>query len=397
MDVKEARRMNKVLVYRSSLLPNSETFIRSQVLSYRRWHGVLAGAERLPGSNLEGLTTLLLSKNGPGIGNRVFRRIREQMGFVSPSVVAKLKREAAQIAHVHFGTDAVRIWPALRRLNIPVVVTLHGYDINIYKEWWEKGHGGWLRRRYPRQLLTMADDAKVSFIAVSDAIRQRAIEYGIPAEKVSTKYIGVDVSRFTPGGRPILERKRQILYVGRMIEKKGGDILIEAFARVRQRVPGAELVMAGDGPLFEEFKHLARRLNVPVTFMGQVPNNEVKGQIDESRVVCLPSITAGNGDAEGLPIVVLEAQACGVPVVTSARGGATEGIEHGRTGIAFGEKDVDALESALVRLLSDDTLVAHMTELAQAYVRGRFDLRQCTAALEELYDQVLPTQAAALA
>lgn len=83
---------------------------------------------------------------------------------------------------------------------------------------------------------------------------------------------------------------------------------------------------------------------------------------------------------------MLEAQACGVPVVTSARGGATEGIEDGRTGFAFREKDIDALESALVRLLSDDPLVARMTVVAQAHVRARFDLRQCTVALEELYD-----------
>lgn len=384
--------MKKVLVYRNTLLSYSETFIRAQILSYRRWHGVLAGAERLPGSNLEGLTTLLLGKGKPSIGNRAFRRVRERIGFAPPSAVAQLNREAAQLAHVHFGTDAVRIWPVLRRLKIPVVVTLHGYDINTYKEWWEQGHGGRWRRTYPKKLLAIADNANVSFIAVSEAVRQRAIEYGIPAEKVFTKYIGIDVSRFSPGGRPILERKRQILYVGRMIEKKGGGILIEAFARVRQQVPAAELVMAGDGPLLEEFKHLARRLNVPVTFMGQVLNDEVKRQIDESRVFCLPSITARNGDAEGLPISVLEAQACGVPVVTSARGGATEGIEPGRTGVAFREKDVDALESALVRLLSDDTLVAHMTDAAQAHVRARFDLRQCTVALEELYDHVLPNQ-----
>ncbi len=113
---------------------------RAQVLSYRRWHAVLAGAERLPGSNLEGLTTLRLSKGWPRIVDRGVRRIREQIGFVPPSVMAKLKREAAQIAHVHFGTDAVRIWPALHRLQSPVIVTLHGYDINIYKEWWEQGH-----------------------------------------------------------------------------------------------------------------------------------------------------------------------------------------------------------------------------------------------------------------
>jgi glycosyltransferase involved in cell wall biosynthesis len=236
----------------------------------------------------------------------------------------------------------------------------------------------------------MADNPQVTFVAVSEAVRQRAIEYGIPSEKVFTKYIGVDVSRFTPGGRPILERKRRVLYVGRMVEKKGGSILIEAFARVRQQVPAAELVMAGDGPLLGEFNRLARRLNVPVTFLGKAPTSEVKRQIDESRVFCLPSITARNGDAEGLPISLLEAQACGVPVITSARGGATEGIEDGKTGFAFREKDVDALESGLVRLLSDDTLVVPMTEAAQAYVRARFDLRQCTVALEELYDSLSP-------
>jgi len=386
--------MKKVLVYRNSLLPYSETFIRAQVLSYRRWHAVLAGAERLPGSDLEGLTTLVLGKGRPSAANRVYRRVRERIGFALPSAVAQLNREAAQLAHVHFGTDAVRIWPVLRRLQIPVVVTLHGYDINIYKEWWEQGHGGRWRRTYPQKLLAMADNANVSFIAVSEAVRQRAIEFGIPTEKVSTKYIGVDVSRFTPGGRPILERKRQVLFVGRMVEKKGGSILIEAFARVRQQVQDAELVMTGDGPLLEELKHLARRLNVPVTFIGHLLNNEVKRQIDESRVFCLPSITAGNGDAEGLPITLLEAQACGVPVVTSARGGATEGIEDGRSGFAFREKDVDALESALVRLLSDDTLVAQMTDVAQAHVRARFDLRRCTVALEELYDSLSPSRRA---
>lgn len=379
--------MKKVIVYRNSLLPYSETFIRTQVLSYRRWHAVLAGAERLPGSNLEGLTTLLLGKGRPSISGRVFRRVRERIGYAAPSVVAQLDREAAQLAHVHFGTDAVRIWPVLRRLKIPVFVTLHGYDINTYKEWWEQGHGGRGRRTYPKKLLAMADNADVTFVAVSEAIRQRAIDFGIPGEKVFTKHIGVDVSRFTPGGLPILKRKRQVLYVGRMVEKKGGSILIEAFARVRQEVPTARLIMAGDGPLLGEFKRLARRLKVPVTFMGKTPTKEVKRQIDKSRVFCLPSIIARNGDAEGLPISVLEAQACGVPVATSARGGATEGIRHGRTGFAFQEGDVHALEAALLRLLSDDTLVAQMSEAAQAHVRARFDLRKCTAALEELYDR----------
>ena len=122
-----------------------------------------------------------------------------------------------------------------------------------------------------------------------------------------------------------------------MVEKKGANILIEAFARVRKQIENAELVMVGDGPLLAEFKQLAQQLRVPVTFTGTLSSDQVKQQIDEARVFCLPSVTATNGDAEGFGLVLLEAQACGVPVVTSARGGATEGIKDGVTGCAFPE------------------------------------------------------------
>jgi glycosyltransferase involved in cell wall biosynthesis len=172
-------------------------------------------------------------------------------------------------------------------------------------------------------LLALAAQDRVHFIAVSEAIRRRAVEYGIPPERISVRYIGIDLSRFRFGGRPLCKRRRRILYVGRMVEKKGGALLLRAYARVRATISDAELVMIGDGPLLGSYAKLADELNVPVSFLGNLPSSEVKQQIDEARVFCLPSITASNGDAEGLAIVILEAQACGVPVVTSARGGAT--------------------------------------------------------------------------
>jgi glycosyltransferase involved in cell wall biosynthesis len=267
-----------------------------------------------------------------------------------------------------------------------VIVTLHGYDINIDKQWWRSPSKPRSLRRYPDMLLQVAANARVHFVAVSKAIRARAIEWGLPPERISLRYIGVNLESFQLKGLPLARRAPRILFVGRLIEKKGGEYLIRAFAKVRAQVPTAELVMVGDGRLRGKLETLASELNVPVNFAGVLSNAQIRDQLHMTRVFCSPSITADNGDAEGLPIVILEAQACGVPVVTSARGGAEEGIIHGVSGYAFEEKDVDTLSEYLVRLLRDDALVASMSFAARRNIEENFELSSCTAKLEELYD-----------
>jgi glycosyltransferase involved in cell wall biosynthesis len=108
-----------------------------------------------------------------------------------------------------------------------------------------------------------------------------------------------------------------------------------------------------------------------------------------ARLLCLPSITAANGDAEGLPIVILEAQASGTPVVTSARGGATEGIVDGETGLAFAEGDVDALAGHLRRLLRDDAMADAFAAAGPEHIARHFDIRNCSRRLERIYDRIV--------
>src|ERR1019366_3200949 len=105
-------------------------------------------------------------------------------------------------------------------------------------------------------------------------------------------------------------------------------------------------------------------------------------------VFCLPSVTALNGDAEGLPIVLLEAQASGIPVVTSALGGNHEGIVHGETGFTFAERDVDELAARVSELLVDDQLATRMGAAGPTFVARKFDMRLCTRDLESLYDDL---------
>lgn len=377
----------KVLVYTPELLPYSETFIKEQLQAYRTWSGVLVGHRRLAnGLSLEGLDVRLLLGDPPNRSEDLFWWLRRLFGVVSQTELRLLAAESARLFHAHFGTVAVDVWPLASALNLPMVVTLHGYDINIDSRWWEKGYGGSRRRSYPRKLLLLAREPRVNFVAVSNAVRRRAIEYGIPSEKISVCYIGVDTSRFKPGGLPITQRHHRVVFVGRLVEKKGVSYLIEAFGAVRRNIPGAELIIVGDGPLRAQLENQARGVHANAKFIGALNSAQVKAQLDQARLLCLPSVTAKNGDAEGFGLVVLEAQASGVPVITSARGGAKEGVVEGKTGYTFRERDAKTLASLIERVLGDDSLLDGMSRNATDYVRSTFDIKLHTDKLEQLYD-----------
>ena len=376
----------RVVVFRADLLPVSETFIKDQILALSQWDAVLTGLRQVHGLDISRLRSKILSGWAPHrLSRRVTAAFRE-LDLAPWGMTGQLSRLAGDIIHVHFGVDLVAIWPVLRRLGRPVVTTLHGWDVNIRKEHWYKR--GYVDRQYPDRLLSIAAHPRVTFVAVSEALARRAVQFGIPREKIVVKHIGVDAARFTPTGVPVTERRQRILYVGRMFEKKGGPILIRAFAQVCAHVPGAELVMIGDGPLLHPCRQLAESLQLPVRFMGACPAATVRQQLAEARVFCLPSIVAQNGDAEGLPISLLEAQACGVPVVTSASGNA-EAVMDGVTGFCFPEQDIDALSARLTRLLCDDELALSMSAAGPKFIAERFDIRRCTRALEDLYQSLL--------
>lgn len=377
-----------VLVYRSSLLPRSEIFIKKQVLSYGAWRGVLVGRLHLQELSLDGLEVRFLSGPHPGYIARILVRIGSSFGIALPWIIRKLRRENPSIFHVHFGLDAVDAWPLARTLKIPMIVTLHGFDVAVNPQYWESGNGGFILRRYPKRLVALAKRPSVTFIAVSEAIRSRAIDYGIPPEKILVRYIGIDVKGFEPGAVPIAQRDLRILFVGRLIEKKGLYYLIQAMAEVQKVIPEAHLVVVGDGVLRAELEEYALRLAVNVCFRGAQSNAEVMNELRTARVFCLPSVTARNGDAEGFGLVLLEAQASGVPVVTSASGGATEGILEGVTGFSFPERDVGKLTSLLIEVLKDDVRLSAMSKAARQFVLKKFDLGKCTQELEATYDEI---------
>ena len=304
----------KALVYKPELLPYSETFIKEQMLAYQAWQGVLVGHQRIPhGLSLEGLNLRFLLNDPPSASELYIWRLRRWLGVPSKREITILAEEKAQLFHAHFGTAAVDIWPTVRTLNIPMVVTLHGYDINIYRDWWESGRGGLRRRSYPKKLLALAEQPRVHFIAVSEAIQRRAIDYGIDEKKITIAHIGIDTTQFVPGESAISRRPKRVLYIGRLVEKKGVKYLIDAFGKVSRKHPDAELCIIGTGPLEAQLEAEARNYSSRISFLGAMNKQQIKQQLDQARMLCLPSIRAKSGDDEGFGLVLLEAQASGVP------------------------------------------------------------------------------------
>jgi len=347
----------RVAVYRSPLLPLSETFIRDQVRAMHRWNATLFGETLYdPRPALDGVTHQALWRDTPmGRALRRTDRVLEQVMGYSPAKHRALRNLRPDLVHVHFATDAVQAWPTLRRLGVPVVVTLHGYDINTHADWWRAGHGGPRMRDYPERLRAMAADPSVHFIAVSQAIRRAALAQGVGDERMSIRHIGIPTQNFPVDGPPPSQRRPDVLFVGRLVEKKGAVVLLDALDRVGARPE--RTVVVGDGPLRAA---LESRAGSGVTFVGAKGKDDLAAEYARAGIALYPSVPAANGDRDGLPVALLEAMAAGCAVVASAVPGIVDVVQDGENGLLVPPGDPAALATALERLLGDADLVRRL-------------------------------------
>ncbi len=363
------------IVFRKRILPWSETFIAAQTGAMTRYAPVLVGYSRDPGgaAYLVGRPQLLLEDHSafPALeklllksAGRAPRRWLKAIAATNPVIL-----------HAHFGSSALPASRIARALGVPLVVTYHGMDITVAA-----------RTEAERERRRRAFAAADRVIAVSDFIAAALRSAGCPEGKITRHYIGVDTARFTPGDEARSEG--EVLFVGRLVEKKGVIHLVRAMAEVRRTLPGASLIVAGDGPLRAPLEAECTRLGVPARFLGVQTPEQVQALMRRAAVLAGPSIADSRGNAEGLPITFLEAQACGLPLVVSTSGGTGEGVLHGTTGLLFDPGDEGALAAHLTTLLGDASRRASMGDAARRHILARFDLARQTSALESLYDEV---------
>jgi colanic acid/amylovoran biosynthesis glycosyltransferase len=366
----------------------SETFIKGQIESLKP-ELVLAGRPvaqtTFPGgefsypdyvwSGLLRAPSVLRASLGQSAGRE---KVKKAVSIVQSRIVEKrLRRFGIDVVLANFGPCAVGLLDCCKRLKVPLVAHFHGYDAHGVVE------VDYYRDRY-RELGRSA----AVVIAVSDHMRDALVHIGMPREKIRVLRCGVDTKKFSPKfDRAAANR---FLSVGRFTEKKAPYLVLLAFAEVIKNWPAAKLIMIGDGHHDEVVRNIASSMCPPdsVEILGRAEPQRVVTEMQNATALIQHSICPRHGrsagDCEGTPVVVLEAMACGLPVIGTRHAGIGEVVEGGASGILVDERDVAGTAMAMLRLLEDPELVAAMGRRGRQLAEAHYSKIQYHNSLREV-------------
>ena len=370
-----------VIIFNSHLLPPSQTFIRDPAEKLKRYTPFFVGSRRVPGLELPSKRTLVVNQGG------VFSEVEEilfKLAGLAPQLYQQIQKLNPALIHAQFGLSGALILPWIKSLNVPLIVHYRGADATVkekYSRYSSLNH--WI---YFRRIEALKQETKI-FLTVSKFIRQKLIAQGFPAEKIVAHYHGVDLSQFCPDLSVL--REPIGLFVGRLTEKKGCQYLIQAMAHVQSKLPEVKLVIIGDGPLRQDLETLAAKSLVNYQFLGVQSSDIVKKWMNRARFLAAPSITASQGESEGLPNVVLEAQAMKLPVVSTFHAGIPEAVINEETGFLSQERDIEGLTINILHLLNNENLWQRFSYNGRRHMETNFDRSKQTKILENIYDSVI--------
>jgi len=368
----------RALIYRDHLLPFSETFILNQADAMRTYAPFFAGRRRVAGIGLTEQTALVVNEGGLRGWTREARHLA---GYPPRDYVEQLASFSPRLIHAHFGPDGVNALPLQSRLDLPLIVTFHGYDATRGIAL-RNGLPAW---RYGRRRPLLVERAS-ALLAVSNRIRDNLVSLGVPDSRIRVHRIGVDLTKFTPA--PQAERKPVVLGVGRFVEKKGFADLIDAMAEVQRSWPETELVLIGDGALADELRNRAARKLKAFRIFGPCPPEDIAGWMKRARLLAAPSVIDSAGNTEGLPITIVEALASGLPVVATRHAGIPEAVADGVSGFLVEEGDRAALAARIEEVVSNDSDWEQMSVASREIAARDFDLARQTEKLEQIYAEV---------
>ena len=314
------------------------------------------------------------------------RRIRKSPTPVLPRERRRIEKElrtlGAAVLHIYFGHSGMALLPLLKsqKRPCPAVVSFHGADAGVSMD----------RPAYReaiREVFRYAD----AILARSDSLAAQLERLGCPREKITVQRAGIPLDDW-----PFLERQPpeggawQFIQAGRLIEKKACDITLRAFASLHQRLPHTRLVIAGEGPLEEDLRRLARDLGIAnaVQFAGFLDQAALRDAYGRAHVFVHPSRTGRDGNVEGVPNTMLEAMATGLPVLATRHGGIPEAVHHERSGRLAQENDWETLAIHMIDLIGDPETWKATGRAAREDVVETFEQSKQIEVLESVYRKV---------
>lgn len=292
-----------------------------------------------------------------------------------------MNRRGADLMHVYFGHTGVHLLPFIKRWPNPTVVSFHGMDIQP-----REGQAGYLGNL--KELLRTVPLA----MGRSNSLKEGMLALGLPEERFRMNRTGIPLEDFPFHCREApIEGQWRIVQACRLVEKKGIDVSLKAFAGFVSHYPNAKFTIAGEGPLLEPMKALADQLGLTATvdFTGFLGETELRDLYLRSHIFLHPSQMAVDLNQEGIPNSMLEAMSTGLPVVATLHGGIPEAVEHGKTGLLSEERDVDGLLDGIMTLASSPDVWLAMGECASRSMLENFERSAQVAKLEDVYREAI--------
>jgi colanic acid/amylovoran biosynthesis glycosyltransferase len=286
------------------------------------------------------------------------------------------------VIHCQMGTVGLKFLPfhRLRILGGKLIVQFRGEDITEF-----------VKQRGDRVFLKLFRYGDY-FLPVCDYLRNRAVKLGCPEDKISIMKSAIDCKRFV-----FLERRKpesgptRIVFVGRLVEKKGVEYAIQAIEILKNRGYQAKLLIVGDGPLKQNLRNLCRDLAIEnhVEFLGAKNHDEIVEILNTAHLFTAPSVTSRTSDQEGIPNVLKEAMAMGLPVVSTYHGGIPELVKDGISGFLVAERDFHALADRLGYLIDHPEKWLEMGRAGRQFVEKNYDKKKLNQQLVDIYHHVV--------
>ncbi len=290
------------------------------------------------------------------------------------------QKQPFDVLHAHFGPVGKSFRFARRLWRAPLVVSFHGYDFST-----------WPRREGMQAYKALFEE--VDLVTVHTDFADRCLrDLGCPPSLLRRLECGIDLTEFAFRTRPTpVDRPVRLLTVARIVDKKGIEFSIRAVAQLLSEGYRLQYEIVGDGPLRGPLTKLAHELGAEkdITFTGAKDSSYVRQRMDQCDIFVLASVTAADGDTEGAPVSLLEAQACGMPVVSTRHAGIPEIVADGVSGLLVPERDVSALAGALRRLIDNPAEWPEMGRQGREFIERRHDLSMLNRRLLELYEDAI--------
>jgi len=381
----------KILIFTDEYDYSHFTFIYNEIKSLEKFgNNVLVICERIGKLKQDDTNYICISRSKNKLLSNIYLQAQKRnLSFILSffpfirrrrKIIAEYKPD---IIHAHFGDTATRFFFPLKRQisNIPFVVSFHGFDASSLLNF----------EFYVNKLKKMVVHKNVFIIYVSKKLRQNLLEKSIPLTEGRNflLHYGVDLSFFKPEKK--LQKKTKVfMQISSFAEKKGHKYTLLAFKKlIENSAKEVKFIVGGEGPLEKDIKKQCHELGLDeyVEFPGRIKRTEIVSYLSCADYFLHHSITAKNGDQEGIPNAIIEAMAMELPVISTFHSGIPELIDNKRNGLLVEEKEIDKYAKAMEEILSWKKIPENRTKVME-----QFSLEGHTKSLLDIYSRILSFQ-----